>query len=89
MPHGKKMIADNGYDGEPYLSTPNDLDTEEVAAFKRRARARQETINARIKEFRILSDRFRHDLSKHQMVFEAVCVLVQYNLELERPLFEV
>lgn len=84
------MIGDNGYIGEPeYLSTPNDLDTDEIVAFKRRARARQETINKRIKEFRILSERFRHDIKKHKMVFEAICVMVQYDLECERPLFEI
>jgi hypothetical protein len=88
--HGKKMIADRGYTGyDEELSTPNALDQPEMKAFKRRVRARQETVNARVKEFRILSDRFRHDLSKHQMVFEAVCVIVQYNIDNERPLFEV
>ena len=90
IPAGKKMIADKGYIGhDPELCTPNDQDYPLVKGFKRRVRARQECYNARIKEFRILSDRFRHDLSKHKMVFEAVCVIVQYDIDNERPLFEV
>ena len=67
------MIADRGYTGpDDELSTPNRFDPPDLKYFKRRVRARQVTINARVKEFRILSDRFRHDLGKHQMVFEAV-----------------
>ena len=89
IPIGKKMIADRGYCGEPDLSTPNTLDGEDLKLFKRRARARHENLNRRLKEYRILSERFRHDLGKHKMVFEAVCVVVQYDIENERPLFQV
>ena len=54
-----------------------------------RARARHETFNARIKNFACLDARFRHGMSKHKICFEAVCVIVQYQLENGAPLFDL
>ena len=39
-------------------------------------------INGRLKEFKVLSTKFRHDLSKHKICFDAVIVLVQTLLEM-------
>jgi hypothetical protein len=90
LPVGKLLIADKGYVGEAQLSTPNTFDTEALKRFKSRARARHESFNARIKEFRILSERFRsNDIEFHGVVFEAVCVIVQYSMEIDRPLFSL
>ena len=51
VPNGKKIVGDKGYRGEPlYVSTPNEFDDEDIKLFKRRARARHETINSRINE---------------------------------------
>jgi hypothetical protein len=91
---GKQAIADSGYSGVRGggVSTPNRLDTAEVKEFKRRARARHENFNGRIKNFGILSQTFRHKINrveKHQTAFEAVCVIVQYQLENGSPLFEI
>ena len=54
-----------------------------------RARARHETFNGRIKNFGCLDDRFRHGMEKHKICFEAVCVIVQYQLENGSPLFDI
>jgi hypothetical protein len=94
LAQGKKAIADSGYSGVEGggVSTPNKLDTAEVKEFKRRARARHENFNGRIKNFGVLSQTFRHKknrLEKHQTAFEAVCVIVQYQLENGSPLFEI
>jgi DDE superfamily endonuclease len=89
MPDGMKLIADNGYQGEPIISTPNEFDTPVVKSFKERARARHETFNKRIKEFKILDERFRHGVDKHKIIFEAICVITQYDMENGRPLFDV
>ena len=90
IPAGKKVIADKGYRGEPEtLSIPNDLDSAPVKDLKRRAKARQETVNNRLKMFNVLKGTFRHDVSKHQVVLEACLVCVQFNMECENPLFEV
>jgi hypothetical protein len=91
-------VADGGYPsnrkGQPLSSnklvTANSQDTEEVRRFKALARARHETLNKRLKRFRCLLNRFRHSpLEKHAPIFTAVCVIVQYQMDLGQPLFEI
>jgi hypothetical protein len=100
MPDGKHATADRGYGGEKQLRMPNTFDTELAKNFKKRAQARHETFNARIKSFKILNSRFRHSHNgrkrdgvtvhdNHKAVFEAVCVLLQYDMDNGHPLFAV
>ena len=89
IPPGKLLIGDRGYTGDDQISAPNDFDSDELKAFKRRARARQESFNARVKEFRVLSETFRSNHTTHQIIFEAVCVLVQFSMESSRPLMKM
>ena len=90
IPTGKRAIGDSGYKGEPEtVSVRNSLDSYAVKKFKSRARARHENFNGRIKNFKILDERFCHGIEKHQVVFEAVCVITQYELENGSPLFDV
>lgn len=96
---GKKAIADEGYRGFPStISTHNALDTESVREFKTRARQRHEGYNGMLKNFQVLSDRFRCKTNrtekytaseKLQMCFEAVTVLVQYKMDMTTPLFDI
>lgn len=87
---GKRAIGDRGYRGEPNLvSYPNALDSKAVDRFKSRALCRHETFNGMTKTFDILAGRFRHDESKFPLAFEAVCVLCQYKVENELPLYDV
>jgi hypothetical protein len=89
IPAGKKVIGDKGYRGEKaIISTPNSHDPEDVRHFKSRVRARHESFNAKIKNFACLDVRFRHGIVKHRICFEAVCVIVQYQLENGSPLFD-
>lgn len=89
IPDGRKVIGDRGYRGESNLiSTPNPHDAKELRDFKSRARARHETLNGRLKNFQVLSGRFRHKQDNHKTVFEAICVIVQYQLENGSPLFQ-
>ena len=91
VPAGKMVVADNGFRGEPdTCATPSSLDPDELKEFKRRARSRQETFNARIKNFSVLSERFRHhSAEQHQICFVACCIIVQFQMELGSPLFDV
>ena len=90
IPAGKKVIGDKGYRGEKaVISTPNSHDPHDVRRFKSRARARHESFNAKIKNFACLDVRFRHGIDNHRICFEAVCVIVQYQLENGSPLFDV
>ena len=95
VPAGKKIIADRVY-GSKKASNPNDrekialpntCDSPELNNFKARLRARHETFNGRIRMFRVLSDTFHHANGKHGFVFDAVCVMVQYQMDYGRPLF--
>ena len=86
---GKLVIKDKGYIGDNQLSTPNDFDSDELKLFKRRSRARQENFNARIKEFRVLAECFRSRPERHGILFEAICVIVQFSMENSRPLTEI
>ena len=85
---GEKVIADTIY-ADPTCSIRNPLDTPEVKLFKKRARARHENFNGRLKIFGVISGKFRHGHEKHKSVFEAVCVITQYQLENGHPLFDV
>ena len=89
-PCWKEAIGDNGYRGEDaIIGTPNAHDEAEVRKFKSRARSRHESFNARLKAFRCLDVRFRHGIENHRIVFEAVCVICQYQLENGSSLFDV
>lgn len=89
-PVGKKGIGDLGYRGEKgIISTPSSQDPPGLRHFKSRARSRQETFNARIKFHKILDTRFRHKLEKHEIAFEACCVIVQYQMENGSPVFAI
>jgi hypothetical protein len=100
LPAGKHATADRGYRGEPALRLPNERDTKLAKDFKKRSQARHEMFNARLKSFEILNTRFRHSHNgrkqqavtchdNHKAVFEAVCVLLQYDMENGHPLFAV
>eukprot|EP00980_Cylindrotheca_fusiformis_P020427 scaffold7476_cov68-Cylindrotheca_fusiformis.AAC.4 len=90
----QRVIGDEGYRGAPEkVSTRNTFDSIEVKEFKKRAKARHETINTRLKSFSILSQTFRTTgdlrLPRHKAAMEACCVIVQYELENRSPLFEI
>jgi DDE superfamily endonuclease len=92
IPAGKKVVTDRGYRGEDVgrtVSMRNPQDSQALKDFKRRVRARHESFNARLKRFKILEDRFRHGVHRHKAVFEAVCVIAQYDMENGHPLFDV
>ena len=73
--------ADGGYRGEPrYVSTPAFSDCREVWLGKQNVRSRQEMVNERLENFQALYQQFRHSIPKHNIVFEAVCVIVQLSL---------
>ena len=93
MPPGKLVIADRGYNtsnaDEKMLSQPNDLDSKELNNFKSRARLRQETYNGRLTFFNILNATFKQSDAKHKLALEAVCVIVQYQMDNGSEIFAV
>jgi hypothetical protein len=90
LPTGKKVIGDNGYRREDaIISTPNAHDPAKLQKFKSHARSRHESFNAKLKVFWCLDVQFCHEIEKHKIPFEAVCVICQYQLENGLPLFDV
>ena len=92
IPIGKLAIVDRGYINQrnkDKLSWPNLYDSPEVNNFKSRVRLRHETFNRRLKDFNMLSERFQHNLDKHKAAFEAIVVIVQYQMDNGSPIFDV
>lgn len=86
----KRAIGDLGFRGEPAtISIQNVHDSGAVAAFKSRALKRHESFNKLIKDYEITLQRFRHSDDQFKHAFEAVCVICQYKVELETPLYDV
>ncbi|KAG7345445.1 hypothetical protein IV203_032976 [Nitzschia inconspicua] len=90
---GKMCIADGGYAGKEYVnqcSTPNTHDRRPARRFKSRALKRHEKFNGLIKSIHSVGCRFRHPLERFKLVFEAICVICQYQiLETDKPLYDV
>ena len=71
------------------FSIPNRYDSKELNNFKSRGRLRHETLNARLKFFNALGLPFRHGFNDHKFVFEAIVVIVQYQMDNGSPIFAV
>jgi len=78
--------VDKGYRGDERCRIPQHRVSHSDERAKRRARARHEQINSRIKIFNVLTDEFRHDIHEHQHCFFACAVLTQLSFyNNERP----
>ena len=93
IPEGKLVIADRVYKSSKHpevnkkFSIPNYCDSKELFNFKTRVRARHESLNGRLKNFRCLTSTYHHPHHKHVHVFYAVCVIVQYEMDCGSPIF--
>jgi hypothetical protein len=90
VPDGKFVIGDKGYRGEAdKVMTPNAHDFKAVRDFKGRARARHESFNKRMKNYKVMDNRFIHGEDLHKVCFDAVLVLSQYQMDMGEPLFDI
>lgn len=81
------MVADKGYpDASALLGTDVCICQRNL---DRSIRARHESLNGRLKSFHVLSQRYRHDLSKHSICFFAICKIVQFSISEGNTLFSV
>jgi hypothetical protein len=74
---------------EDVVSSPNLHDSKQVQLFKTRALMRHENFNSMTKVFQILAGRFHHSAEQFASAFTAVCVLCQYKLRNETPLYDI
>ncbi|CAJ1932133.1 unnamed protein product [Cylindrotheca closterium] len=87
---GEMAEADLGYRGEPRkIRLPCDWQTEVEKGLKTRARSKQETVNKRFKNWGILKQQYRHPLRDHQVVFRAIVVMTQLDIELGASLYKM
>ena len=90
-----KLVGDSAYAGQPdKVTTTKDAHDRKTKELFARMKSLQETVFKRIKDFKIMRH-FRHGsgtkdrLEKIKIAFEATAVLVEYDIEYEKPLFEV
>ena len=84
---GEKIIADGGYRGEAAIWHKGH--NQYSAKLEGVVRARHETANKKLKDFGVLTQRFRHHLSLHGFCFHACANLVQLIILHKLPLFNL
>lgn len=82
---GERSVADKGYNDAIYFI----LKTARNARDHSTIMARHESVNKRMKQFKILKNTYRHSLEKHPLVFHAVANLTQLMLKNGYPLFSL
>ena len=87
LSQGEKVVTDNGYRGERYFIFP--FSRLEPREYINKIMARHETINKRIRHFKVLSERFRHHLDRHPICFHAVLNITQLMIESGEPLYQL
>ena len=80
------VIADNGYTDPRCIKPPGDQHPRHE--LHRRIRSRHEVLNKRIKQFRILTQRFRHEIPFHGTCFHAISSITAID-SYESPLFPI
>lgn len=81
LEHGEHVIADEGYKGLGFvLYAPKD-DFSKKSLLIRRILARHEGVNARIRKFKVMRDRYDGDLSFHPTIFHAVINICQLEID--------
>jgi DDE superfamily endonuclease len=92
LDENERVEADDGYVGESpkYVKCPNSFTNPiETTKMQQYVRSRQETVNARFKDWGCLAQRFRHGLAKHSNCFISVAVITQLSIEAGEKLFDV
>jgi hypothetical protein len=85
----EKVEADRGYRGDSKVRLPNEWVTLSDKKAKACASARHESVNGRLKNFRCLSEKFRHNLSEHKNFFSLAAVVTQLMFEYHGTTFDV
>ena len=83
LPAGEFLIANKGYYGDPdKIITPKNNDYSDTFNYKHKLMmGRHEEINKRVKDFKCMSDTWRHSWESHVRAFYAFINLTQIKLE--------
>lgn len=82
---GEMTLADKGYRDSNFFLLP----TERNGILHKKIMSRHETVNKRVRQFKILKETFRHPLVKHPTVFHAVVNITQLIIENGEPLYSI
>lgn len=82
---GEMTLADKGYRDNHFFILPNETNN----LIHKKIMSRHETVNKRIRQFKILKDCYRHSLNKHPLIFHAVVNITQIMIKNGEPLFNV
>lgn len=82
---GEMTLADKGYRDSNFFLLPTQIN----GLQHKQIMSRHETVNKRVRQFKILQETFRHLLEKHPTVFHAVVNITQLIIENGEPLFSV
>jgi hypothetical protein len=80
-------LADDTYKDGDYFIYPSRYPATVVQ--QKLIMARHETVNARLKQFGVLNQCFRHCIDKHRICFHAVVNITQLTIEHGNPLFSI
>ena len=88
---GERVEADDGYRGKPrYVKHPKSMGHHPACAeMQKIVRGRQETINKRFKQWGVLKQMFRGDITQHGDYFRFCCFVTQLCIMNGEPLFSV
>ncbi len=87
----ERVEADDGYIGEHplHIKCPAGFANPESTLFmQQRARNRQETVNKRFKDWGLLKQVYRHEMSSHGLAFRAIVVITQLAINAGEVQFE-
>lgn len=83
------VVADKGYRGDSKCKTPYHYISRTDRRASRKALTRHETVNKRLKQFRVLKQQFRHPLWRHKDCFYACAVITQVSMNRGEKLYKV
>ena len=83
----ERVIADKGYTDDSCI-TPDTIFSPVRKRMHKLFCARHKTVNKRLKQFAVLTTRFRHSVSYHGLCFHAVARITQLSFN-DEPLFDV
>jgi len=91
----KMIVTNRGYqtsiiDEQMKIAYKSNEDPRPLRQLKARIMCRHETLNARIKDYMMMRETFRHTDEQHEIAFKAILVVIQYELDMGfTNLFEV
>lgn len=80
----ENVISDKGYSSSACV-TEHSINGN--TKFLKRILARHETVNKRIKQFKVVSNKFRHNKRLHSVCFHSAAQLTQKMIETSDPIF--